>query len=103
MKKIVVYKTVLSTILLLNLCFSVIKDGTFAVSQTESNSWKWDVDIYDWLGWSSSHWYSGTIQKKEGDEIFISFDTADESGINDEFFIKRYRKVVLFITKEQGG
>lgn len=63
--------------------------------------WKWDVEIYDKPGWSSSHWYGGTIEKREGDEIIISFDTADENGINDDFYIEHYRKVVL--SSKDGG
>ena len=75
--------------------------GDVGACSGEGDSWKWDVDIYDQPGWSSSHWYGGTIEKREGDEIVISFDTADESGINDDFYIEHYRKVVL--SSKNGG
>lgn len=69
--------------------------------ESRTQGWKWDVDIYDRNGWSSSHWYGGTIEKREGNEIVISFDTADETGINDDFFVEHYRKVVL--SSKDGG
>jgi len=67
------------------------------MSSTAELGWKWNVDIYDKPGWSSftytyPHW--GGIIKRD-DKIVIRFDSADETTINDDFYIEHYRTVML--------
>jgi len=61
-------------------------------------AWKYDIDIYDRPGWHS-YTYSfpggGGIRKRLNGEIVIRFDSADGSGINDDFYVEHYRQVVL--------
>ena len=67
----------------------------------KNRGWKWDVDIYDRPGWSNTHWGGGSIQIRKNDEIVIRFDSADEKGIFDDFYIEHYRRV--FLSSKDGG
>lgn len=65
--------------------------------------WKWDTVIYDRPGWNSfTYGYPawGAIKKRKG-EILVRFDSADEQGINDDFYFEHYRQVVL--SSANGG
>jgi len=72
--------------------------------QVSSKPWKLDVDIYDKPGWNSFTYQFplwGGIQKRANDEIVIRFDSADASGINDDFYYEHHRDVVL--SSKDGG
>ena len=69
-----------------------------------TRGWKWDVDIYDRPGWHSytytyPHW--GGIVRRDDGEIVVRFESADESAINDDFYIEHYRTV--FLSSRDGG
>lgn len=73
------------------------------MSARYTRGWKWDVVIYDRPGWNSFTYgfpVMGMI-KARGDEMILRFDSADESGINDDFYFERYRQVVL--SSRDGG
>ena len=64
----------------------------------KQTGWKLDVDVYDRRGWNSFTYQFpiwGGIQKRDNDEIVIRFDSADDTGINDDFYFERYEQVVL--------
>ena len=74
------------------------------MSAQKSKGWKWEVDIYDRPGWNSFTYNfpdEGGIQKRGNNEIIIRFDTADEKGINDDFYYEHYRKV--FLSSKDGA
>ena len=85
------------------------RDSDFALAGVSANSmstrgWKWDVDIYDRPGWHSytytyPHW--GGITRRDDGEIVVRFESADESAINDDFYIEHYRTV--FLSSRDGG
>lgn len=67
------------------------------------SGWKWDTVIYDRPGWNSfTYGYPawGAVKKRKG-EIVVRFDSADEQGINDDFYFEHYRQVVL--SSANGG
>lgn len=62
------------------------------------------MDIYDRPGWQSFTYQFplwGSIARRANDEIVTRFDTADSSGINDDFYFEHYRVVVL--SSKDGG
>ena len=73
------------------------------MSAQKSKGWKWEVDIYDRPGWNSFTYNfpdEGGIQKR-GNEIVIRFDSADEKGIDNDFYYEHYREV--FLSSKDGG
>jgi hypothetical protein len=75
-----------------------------ATASKAARGWKWDVDIYDRPGWQSFTYQFplwGSIARRANNEIVIRFDTADSSGINDDFYFEHYRAVVL--SSKDGG
>lgn len=68
------------------------------MNKMRTTGWKWDVEIYDRPGWHSAtyqspHW--GGISRYEDGEIVVRFDSSDENGINDDFYVEHYRTVFL--------
>ncbi len=63
-----------------------------------------NVTVYDRPGWNSYTYnfpFAGGIQKRAGGELVLRFDTADENGINDDFYVEHYREVAL--SSRDGG
>ena len=70
----------------------------------KQKGWKWDVDIYDRQGWNSFTYQFplwGAIRRRKNNEIVIRFDTADDGGLNDDFYFEHYEQVVL--SSKDGG
>ena len=65
---------------------------------TSRKAWKRDLKIYDLPGWNSYTYnfpYAGGIRKRGDNEIVVQFETADSSGINDDFYVEHHRRVTL--------
>lgn len=60
--------------------------------------WKYDIVVYDKPGWNCyTYGYPdlGGVWLKGNSRIIIRFDSADETTINDDFYIEHHREVAL--------